>query len=208
MHDEQSSPTTRTTSQGEAEKSDAGAAGSAPSANAKSASQQMEIETQRFNSKVNKNGPVIRQELGPCWMWTGAFGPRGYGRVRFAGGTRVASRTAFFLANMRWPTPCCLHECDNPPCVNPAHLHEGTRTQNMAEMKQRGRYGPHRGKRISAAVPKGERHYLAKLNVTTVQRLRREYSEGRPVRVMAEELQMEKNYIRRVVKRLTWKHVQ
>jgi hypothetical protein len=32
-----------------------------------------------------------------------------------------------------------LHLCDNPPCLNPAHLHLGTRRVNSQEAWQRGR---------------------------------------------------------------------
>lgn len=32
-----------------------------------------------------------------------------------------------------------LHDCDTPACIEPKHLHHGTKAQNMREMWARGR---------------------------------------------------------------------
>ena len=53
-----------------------------------------------------------------------------------------------------------LHLCDNPSCINPAHLRLGTRDDNAADMKAKGR----------AAV--GTQHGLAKMDESKVRLLR------------------------------------
>ena len=75
-------------------------------------------------------------KTGDCWIWTGTFSSKGY--------AKFDSKEAHRLAYERFvgPIPAGLlacHECDNPKCVNPAHLWLGTHADNMADMKAKGR---------------------------------------------------------------------
>jgi hypothetical protein len=80
-----------------------------------------------------------------CWEWQGARQSQNYGNLRFNGRPHKAHRVAFYLTYGHWPIPKCLHSCDNPPCVNPAHLSEGTQLDNVRQAKERGRLRPVRG---------------------------------------------------------------
>ena len=89
---------------------------------------------------------VDKGKKGGCWLWTGTTDKAGYGVIRKSKGARNSSGR---LAAHRWsymlhkgPIPDglhVLHSCDNPTCVNPAHLRAGTHQDNMRDMVERGR---------------------------------------------------------------------
>ena len=79
---------------------------------------------------------VDRRSDNECWPWTGPTYHQGYGVFSsraFVYHGRYAHRMSFYLAYGHWPENWVLHRCNNPGCVNPAHLYDGTPKQNTAD---------------------------------------------------------------------------
>jgi hypothetical protein len=94
---------------------------------------------ERFWSHVDKNGPVIRPELGPCWIWRSSL-IKGYGAITVARKTVKAHRLSYVLAGGKIePGKLLRHKCHTPSCVNPIHLVPGTTIDNAEDMLKAGR---------------------------------------------------------------------
>lgn len=89
-----------------------------------------------------------------CWLWTGELHHTGYGILRYGRKSRRATHVSLALIGIEVPAGLmALHRCDNPPCVNPAHLFVGDHRANALDAKQKNRLildglklgrGPHR----------------------------------------------------------------
>lgn len=130
---------------------------------------------ERFWSHVDRNGPVHPVLSTGCWLWM-ARRNRGYGRFWKDGRDVFAHRFSWALANGHVPAGMCvLHHCDNPPCVNPAHLFVGTQVDNV-----RDRDAKHRGR-----APHGEASGASKLIEIEVRDIRAAYGQGEAAAALA-----------------------
>ena len=93
-------------------------------------------DIQRFLSKV-----AISLQTDICWEWQACRHPDGHGKFSLRKRTAYAHRVAWQI--FKGPIPMglqVLHDCDNPPCCNPAHLFLGTVQDNRADAVAKGRH--------------------------------------------------------------------
>lgn len=121
----------------------------------------------RFWGKVDKRGP------GDCWEWQASVGKKGYGYFYLWGKWTTAHRACLemILCGRVGGDMLVCHVCDNPPCVNPAHLFLGTAQDNTNDMMRKGRH-------VAPEPRRGADGGNAKLTEEQVNNLRRDYVGG------------------------------
>ncbi len=150
-----------------------------------------DAEQGAFWAKVAKGLP------GDCWPWRGAKHPFGYGIVLLGGRRYLAHRVSLALAG-RIRDGLALHHCDNPPCVNPDHLYEGTPAQNMRDKVARGR---------ARGMPRGGGHPSARLTQSQVVAMRAAYAAGEAIRDIASRVGISKKTAQDAIYGRTWRHI-
>lgn len=145
----------------------------------------------RFWSKVKK-GPK-------CWEWQGYRLYNGYGRFWMSHlkwpDVEYAHRVAYWLEHGDLPKRGVVrHTCDNPACVNPAHLRLGSQADNIADCISRGRHVGTKGQRF---------HHLPEMVVRVMRRLHPalNYTE------IASIWGVGRQTVMRIVKRQAWRNV-
>ena len=137
-----------------------------------------------------------------CWVWQRGLMQNGYGQMQYKGrSSMLAHRAAYdvFVGPLVEGLYVC-HTCDNPACVNPAHLVQASAQWNAQDMKakQRGNY---------ANCCKGTQvKHLAKLSEEQVQKIRAlggYYTQAE----LAIMFGVTSPVINKVLNRKTWKHI-
>ena len=149
----------------------------------------------RFWKKVDK------REENECWNWLGAKNEKGYGGIGRGvrnGKHELAHRVSYELTHGAVPEGCyVLHSCDNPSCVNPAHLRAGSQSENIKEAFDK--------KRKVQPIMFGEQNPRSKLNIEQVKFIKSNPQLGH--KHIADMFGLSPNCIRGVRIGRTWKDV-
>jgi hypothetical protein len=163
----------------------------------------------------------VDQSGGPkaCWLWLGAQAsspshPYGFftawqNGVRKQGGAHRFAYEFAFGPILKDLLVC--HKCDNPLCVNPAHLFTGTHKDNTQDAMTKGRLamGDRSGSHLHKTSYQGEHNGSAKLTAENVMQIRQLHSQQHPISLskLALLFHVCRTTIKEVLNRKTWAHI-
>jgi hypothetical protein len=148
---------------------------------------------ERFWEKVDKGAGADG-----CWLWKERLSPGGYGLFFLSKkrGTARAHRVAWELTNGPIPAQIFVcHSCDNPRCVNPAHLFLGTPADNVRDRDMKGH------------TACGERTKACTLTNALVIEIRKLYAQGVRQVQIARLFGLKRERVWNIVHRYGWKHI-
>jgi len=147
-------------------------------------------ELQRLTGKYNTT-PTTEG----CLEWTATKNHFGYGQLRVNYKGWLAHR--FVYTNCVEPIPegfIVMHTCDNPACINPAHLRLGTHRLNVLDKEAKGRG--------NAGAANGH----AKLTVEDVAAIRARYAQGAiSLAQLGRDFGVNRSCIHKIVNKTHWK---
>lgn len=150
-----------------------------------------------------------------CWNWTRARN-KGYGIINAMNRTFSAHRVSYELSCGPIPEgKSVCHKCDNPACINPEHLWLGSHSENMADMKDKGRGAKppvhcgedHWRHRYPEKVKRGADNPIAKLTDEQVIQMRRDYIAGAKNAELAERYGLSPNSVQDITLGRSWVHL-
>jgi len=148
------------------------------------------------SEKCNFDGSYTVQN--GCWTWRNANKKTGYGILNYQGKATSAHRASYQFYKGKIPEKMQVcHSCDNRRCVNPDHLFLGSKSSNMQDAINKGRFS------------NGEKHYISKLTEQQVKEIRKMRKENPNLTYteIADIYGVSHETIYDIVKKRTWKHV-
>ena len=144
------------------------------------------VEMAAFWGRVDKSAD--------CWIWRGSRNAYGYGIFLLPGERPVRAHRFAYEKTIGVISDglVVMHSCDNPPCVNPAHLSTGTHLENSRDAARKGRNA------------RGERNGHAKLTPTCIQSIKH---SSEPQAALAKHYGVSQSAISRVKSGKRWKHL-
>lgn len=135
---------------------------------------------------------------GDCWIWTGTYNPTGYGVFCWPLGRNMGAHVAsycLYTGDMVTIGFHICHHCDNPPCVNPAHLFKGTSKDNVHDAISKGR------------MSVGGKNANAKLTDEQAAEIKRRKANGEKTSVLMVEFGVSKPTINRIARGYSFSHL-
>lgn len=143
---------------------------------------------ERFLSRFKVN------EVTDCWDWIAQRDKDGYGFLPSLNGSIRAHRFSYKYHYGVDPDKLFVcHKCDNPGCVNPAHLFLGDCIDNINDMISKER---------DAMI--GSRNNKAKLKESDIQEILKSQLS---LMELAKKYEVSKSSIKKIKSRKTWRHV-
>lgn len=146
-----------------------------------------------LNERFNKS--YIVNNISGCWEWTKSRDNEGYALLYDKTKRIRAHRYSFELFNgtIKSNHVVC-HTCDNPGCVNPAHLFQGTVHDNVSDMLSK-----ERDKMI------GSRNNKAKLNENLARIIYQDKSSS--LKSLADQYNVDISTIKNIKAKKSWRHI-
>lgn len=143
-----------------------------------------EKQQERFHTRY-----TVNEETG-CWEWQGHRLPKGYGFFHVNDDNYLAHRVSYhnFVGPIKEGN-CVCHSCDNPCCVNPEHLWQGSYTDNLQDMARKGR------------------QHCTVLSWAEVQHIRVLHRMSMPMLQISKLFGVSKTHIRNIIIGKKWSHI-
>lgn len=150
-------------------------------------------DEERFWDKVDKG------DSDECWEWQGNQTKSGYGLFEYD--NKRVKATHYMITEIEdenFDSEVVMHICDNPPCVNPNHLKQGTYKENTQDCINKGR-------RTQNA--KGEGNGFSKLTKNQVIEIKSRLENGESREEIAKDFPVSKSHIRNIDHGRFWDHI-